>query len=94
MHALAGLPLITAHDIDEALGVYGTAYDEHTRNLAELTNAIPADASPWVRDTMSKCAKLYAKKHGLSKDAIAAATAAHAAWQTAFDNLDSREHIQ
>lgn len=91
MHALAGLPLANAHDVDEAFGVYSTTYDEHTRNIAELTNAVRADVSPWVQDTLRKCTKLYAKKHGLSKDTIAAAAAAHATWEKAFNDLPPKE---
>jgi hypothetical protein len=91
MHALNGLPLATARDINHALGAYGAAYDEHTRNLAELTNALPADASPWVKGTMRKCVKLYAKKHGLSTDTITAAAAAHAMWEKAFNDLQTKE---
>lgn len=94
MHALNSLSMANAQEVDEAMGVYGSTYDEPTRNIAELINAVPNDAAPWVKETLNECAKLYADRHGLNDSEIAAASAAHAAWEQAFNDLRAKERIQ
>jgi hypothetical protein len=79
---------------DDAMGRYASTYDEETRNIAELMNALPANAAPWVKDTLRECAKLYARKHGIKMTQVRAAAADYAAWEQAFEQADVAGRLQ
>ncbi|MDT4853328.1 hypothetical protein FQZ97_875900 [compost metagenome] len=69
---------------DALLAQYGQRYDQATRNIAELINAIPSPSAPWVEDTLRECVKLYAAQRGIKEADVYAATEAHAVWERAL----------
>lgn len=77
---------------DDVISLYAGRHDEVTRNIAELINAVPSNAAPWVKETMQECAKLYRKKHGIKKSAVEAAVKDHAISEVAFAALTVEQH--
>lgn len=76
---------------DTLLAQYGQRFDEATRNIAELVNAVPSPSAPWVEDTLRECVRLYAAQNGISEDDVHAAAKAHAVWERALSEGESAQ---